>query len=43
MKGLAIKASILEMVSLVEGGEKTGVKVFLIEDHREEVLVIRMK
>ena len=30
MKGFAIKASISEMVSLREGGEKTlGVKVFL--------------
>ena len=42
MKGLAIKVSISEMVSLGEGGEKTvGVKVILVEDCREEVLVIK--
>ena len=42
MEGVAIKASILEMVSLGEGGEKTvGVKVFLVEDCREEVFVTK--
>ena len=38
----AMKASISEMVSLKEGGKKTvGVKVFLVEDCREEVLMIK--
>ena len=38
MKGFAIKASMSEMVSLGEGGEKTvGVKIFLVEDCREEI------
>ena len=33
MKGFAIKASMSEMISLGDRGEKTiGVKVFLIED-----------
>ena len=42
MKGFAIKASMSDMVSLGQGGEKTvGVKVFLIEEYREEVLVIK--
>ena len=42
MKNFAIKASISETVSLDEGGEKTvGVKFFLVEDCREEVLVIK--
>ena len=42
MKGFARKASISEMVSLGEGREKAvGVKVFLVEDCREEVLVIK--
>ena len=37
MKGFALKASISEMISLGEGGEKAvGVKVFLVEDCREE-------
>ena len=42
MKGFAIKASISEMVSLGEGGKKVvGVKIFSVEDCREEVLVIQ--
>ena len=42
MKGFAIKASILEMVSLWEGGEKTVVvKAFLAENCRDDVLVIK--
>ena len=42
MKGFARKASISEMVSLGEGREQAvGVKVFLVEDYREEVLVIK--
>ena len=42
MKGFVIKTLISEMVSLGEGGEKTvGVKVFSVEDCREEVLVIK--
>ena len=42
MKGFVIKALISEMVSLRKGGEKTvGVKVFLVEDCREEVLGIK--
>ena len=42
MKGFVIKASMSQMVSLVEGGEKTmGVKVFLAGGYREEVLVIK--
>ena len=42
MKGFAIKASLSEMVSLGEGGEKTvEVKVFSVEDCRKEVLVIK--
>ena len=42
MKGLALKVSISEMVSQREGGEKiVGVKVFLVEDCRKEILVIK--
>ena len=42
MKGFDPKASISEIVSLGEGREKTmGVKVFLVEDCREDVLVIK--
>ena len=42
MKGFAIKASMSEMVSLGEGGEKTvGVNIFLKGGCREEVLVIK--
>ena len=42
MKGFARKASISEMISLGEGGEKTvEVKVFLVEDCREEVLLVK--
>ena len=41
MKGFANKASISEMVSIGEGGEKTvGVKVFLAGGCREEFLMI---
>ena len=42
MKGFAIKALISEMISLGEGGEKTvGVKVSLVEDCKEDALVIK--
>ena len=40
MKGYVIKASISEMGSLVERGEKTTrvkVKVFLVENYREKI------
>ena len=41
MKVFAIKASISEIVSPGEGGAKTvGVKVFLVEDCREDALVV---
>ena len=44
MKGFALKASMSEMVSLGEGGDKTeGVKVFLARGCRENVLVIKDK
>ena len=42
MKCFIIKALISEMVSLGEGGEmRVGVKIFLVEHCREEVLVIK--
>ena len=42
MKSFAIKASISYMVLLGEGGKKTvRVKVLMIEDCREKVLVIK--
>ena len=42
MKGFAIKALMSEMVSLGEEGEKTvGVKIYLVKDCKEEVLVIK--
>ena len=42
MKGFAIKASMSEMVSLVEGGdERVGLKVFLARGCKEKVLVIK--
>ena len=42
MKGFTIKASMSELVTLGEGGDKTvGVKVFLTGCCREEVLVIK--
>ena len=41
MKSFAIRASISEMNSLVEGGETVGIKIFLIDDCREQVLVIK--
>ena len=41
MKRLAIKASISEMILLGEGEKTLGVKVFLSEGFREEVLVIK--
>ena len=42
MKGFTTKASISEIVSLGEGGQKTmAVKVFLVKDCREEILIIK--
>ena len=42
MKGSAMKASMLEMISLGEkGDERVGVKIFLAGGCREEVLVIK--
>ena len=42
MKNSAMKASMSEMVSLVEGGdERVGVNIFLAGGCREEVLVIK--
>ena len=44
MRGLPIRASISEMVSLGEGGKKTvGVKVFLAGGCREDVLVNKVE
>ena len=38
----SMKVSISEMVSLGQGGDKiVGVKVFLVEDCKEEVVVVK--